>query len=213
MWVLLVAIGALVWAVLRLAGGYPRPDRPYRVLKRSEVAAVSAFSEAMLPPGGHIASSGLDANLPAYVDRWMAASQPRIRVLMHLLFFLVEHATLVFPPPGPRPRRRFSSLSLEQRIAALDAWGQSRLYLRRLVFVSLRSILTMGYFFHPPVLRQLGVAPYAIDTPVCEADLLYPPIGKLPSDIAYTRDDCSESTGEPLTPDSPLHPDFAESAS
>ena len=212
MWFWIITALLLVWITGRIWAGYPAPGRRYRILSRSEVASVAAFSEAMLPPGGHIDSSGLDANLPAYVDRWMAASQPRIRVLMHLLFFLIEHATLIFPPPGPRPRRRFSSLSLDQRIAALDAWGESGLYLRRLAFVSLRSILTMGYFYHPPVLRQLDVAPYAIDTPVCEADLLYPPIGKLPSDIQYTRDDLSESTGVPLTADTPLHPDFAEPA-
>ena len=208
LWIITVPL--LLWVAMRIWAGYPTPDRRYRILRRSEVASVAAFAEAMIPPGGHIDSSGLDANLPAFVDRWMDACQTRTRVLMHMLFFLVEHATLFFPPPGPRPRRRFSSLSLEQRIVALEGWGESGLYLRRLTFVSLRSILTMGYFFHPPVLRQLNVAPYAIDTPVCEADLLYPPIGKLPSDIQYTRDDLSEPTGVPLTADTPLHPDFAE---
>jgi hypothetical protein len=165
----------------------------------------------MFPPGGHIRSSGLDADLPAYIDRWMAVSQPRVRLLMHLLFFFVEHATLLFPAPGRHRRRRFSSLGLEQRVAVLGAWGESGLYLRRLVFMSLRSILTMGYFAHPPVLRQLGVAPLAIDSPICEADLLYPPIGKLPADIPYTPDDLTApSDGTPLTLDGPLHRDFAE---
>ena len=206
----IIAVPLLVWITMRIWAGYPVPDRRYRILRRSEVASVAAFAEAMIPPGGHIDSSGLDANLPAFVDRWMDACQTRTRVLMHMLFFLVEHATLFFPPSGPRPRRRFSSLSLEQRIVALEGWGESGLYLRRLTFVSLRSILTMGYFYHPPVLRQLNVAPYAIDTPVCEADLLYPPIGKLPSDIQFTRDDLSESSGVPLAADTKLHPDFAE---
>jgi len=168
----------------------------------------------MFPPGGHIRSSGLDADLPAYVDRWMAVSQRRVRLLMHLLFFFVEHATLFFPAPRPRRRRRFSSLSLEQRVAVLEAWGGSRLYLRRLIFMSLRSILTMGYFAHPPVLRQLGVAPFAIETAVCEADLLYPPIGMLPADISYTRGDLTtERDSTPLPLDAPLHPDFVEPAS
>jgi hypothetical protein len=210
MWFWIILAPLLVWVALRIWAGYPASGRRYQILNRAEVASVAAFAEAMIPPGGHIDSSGLDADLPAYVDRWMAACQKRTRVLMHLLFFLIEHATLFFPPPGPRPRRRFSSLSLEQRSAALEGWGESGLYVRRLAFVSLRSILTMGYFYYPPVLRQLAVAPYAIDTPVCEADLLYPPIGKLPSDIRYTRDDLSEPSGVPLTDDTPLHPDFAE---
>jgi hypothetical protein len=208
-WLLLAIV--LVWVAMRVAWGYPAWDRHYRVLMPGEVAALSALSEAMFPPGGHIPSSGLDAELPAYVDRWMVVSPRRNRLLMHLLFFFIEHATLLFPAPGRRRRRRFSSLSLDQRVAVIEAWGDSRLYLRRMIFMSLRSILAMGYFAHPPVLRQLGVAPLAIETPVCEADLLYPPIGKLPSDIRYTRDDLSAANGaEPLALDAPLHPDFAE---
>jgi hypothetical protein len=207
----LVVAAVLVWIAIRVTYGYPVPDRHYRVLIRPEVASLASVSEAMFPPGGHIRSSGLDADLPAYIDRWMAISQPRVRLQMHLLFFFVEHATLLFPAPGRRRRRRFSSLGLEQRVAVLGAWGESGLYLRRLVFMSLRSILTMGYFAHPPVLRQLGVAPLAIDPPICEADLLYPPIGKLPADIPYTRDDLTApSDGTPLDLDGPLHRDFAE---
>jgi hypothetical protein len=211
-WLVLAAV--FVWGAIRVFWGYPVPDRHYRVLIRPEVGFLAAVSEAMFPPGGHIRSSGLEAELPAYIDRWMAVSQRRVRLLMHLLFFFVEHATLLFPAPGRRRRRRFSSLSLEQRVAVLGAWGESGLYLRRMVFMSLRSILAMGYFAHPPVLRQLGVAPFAIDSPIGEADLLYPPIGKLPADILYTRDDlAAPSDGTPLTLDAPLHRDFAERTS
>jgi len=209
MWPGFFALAIAAWVGLRLFAGYPKAKRRYRVINRAEAALLDSVSEAMFPPGGHIQSSGLDANLPEYVDRWMAASQYRIRALMHALFFLIEHATLFFPAPGRRRRRRYTKLSLDQRVAALEGWAKSRLHLRRLVFVSLRSILTMGYFAHPPVLRQLRVAPFAIDTPVCEADLLYPPIGGLPSDIPFTREDLSQPSGEPLTPQSPLHPDFA----
>jgi hypothetical protein len=208
-----VSVAGLVWVGLRVAWGYPAPGRRYRVLMRGEVAVLRAVSEAMFPPGGHIEDSGPEADLRHYTDRWMAASQPRIRTLMHLLFFLIEHSTVLFPAPGRGGRRRFSSLSLEQRIALLGAWGGSRLYARRLVFLSLRSILTMGYFAHPPVLRQLGLAPLAIESPICEADLLYPPIGALPSVIPYTREDLTPpSDGVPLRPDGPLRADFAEPA-
>ncbi|MFQ5415600.1 MAG: hypothetical protein ACE5FL_00995 [Myxococcota bacterium] len=211
LWLALAVV--LTWVVLRVFGGYPDPGRSFKVLFRSEVASLSAVSEAMFPAGGHIPSSGLDAELPAYVDRWMAVSQPRVRRLMHALFFLIEHATLLAPAPGRHRRRRFSSLGFEQRIAVLGAWGDSSLYARRLVFLSLRSILTMGYFAHPPVLRKLGVAPLAIESPVCEADLLYPPIGKRPSDNPLTRADLTApSDGSPLTLDRPLHPEFAEPA-
>jgi len=209
LWLIVSALAA--WLVVRIACGYPPLTRSYRVLRRSEVALLASVSEAMFPPGGHIPSSGLDANLPDYIDRWMSVSAKQTRVLMHLLYFLIEHATVIFSAPGRDGRRRFSALDFDQRVAVLQGWGESGLYLRRLVFVSLRSILTMGYFAHPPVLRQLGVAPFAIESPICEADLLYPRIGARSSDNPYTIDDLTTvREAAPLLPGSPLRADFAE---
>jgi hypothetical protein len=210
----LALLALVAWLAFRCFARYPASPGRVRVLRRGEVALLASVSEAMFPPGGHIEASGLDAELPDYIDRWMALSSARTQLLMHLLYFLVEHATLIFPAPGRGGHRRFSSLAFEQRVAVLEGWGGSGLYLRRLVFVSLRSILTMGYFGHPPVLRRLGVAPFAIESPICEADLLYPPIGARSADIAYTRDDLTTARDvSPLLPGSPLHPDFAEEAS
>jgi hypothetical protein len=46
---------------------------------------------------------------------------------------------------------------------------------------------------------------------VCEADLLYPPIGRGPEDIAYGPADLTPpGDAAPLDPDGPLHPRFAE---
>jgi hypothetical protein len=132
---------------------------------------------------------------------------------MRLLFFLVEHATLFYPAPGRGGRRRFSSLRREQQVAVLDAWAGSRWWPRRLVFASLRAVLTMGYLAHPPVLRQLGVAPPALATPVCEADLLYPRIGMRPETIEFTPADLNgPSDAAPLAPDAPLDPRYAGEA-
>jgi hypothetical protein len=206
-----IAIACVVaWGMARIFLGYPTPVEGTRSLSRREAGSVAAIAEAMFPPGGEIPASGLDANLVGYVDRLIAASHARVRLLMHLLLFLFEHATVIFPAPGRGRWRRFSSLSLEQRVAVLDAWAGSNLFLRRLCFTSLRAMLTMGYFAHPPVARQLEVAPYAITSPVCEADLLYPRIGALPGTIPYTREDLSRSDGVPIPYDAPLHPAYAE---
>jgi hypothetical protein len=130
---------------------------------------------------------------------------------MRMLFFLVEHATLFFPAPGRGGFRRFSSLSEQQQVAVLESWRSSRLFLRRLVFTSLRAILTMGYFADPAVARGVGLAPYAITSPRCEADLLYPRVGEHPETIPWTREDLTPpSDGTPIELDAPLHPDFAE---
>ena len=202
---------ALCYAVSRLAIGYPDPRRQHRGLGRGEVAFISSAAEAMYPAGGPIPSSGLDADLPGYLERLMAASRLQTRILLHLLFFLVEHGTLLFPTPGRGGMRRFSSQDVEHRVAALDGWAESTLFFRRVVFTSLRAVLTMGYFAHPPVVRRLGLAPLAIESPICEADLLYPRIGERPESIGKTAADLTvPSEGIPLVQDGPLHPGFAE---
>jgi hypothetical protein len=202
---------ALGYAVSRVAIGYPDPRRQHRGLGRGEVAFISSAAEAMYPAGGPIPSSGLDADLPGYLERLMAASGFRTRVLLHLLFFLVEHGTLVFPTSGRGGMRRFSAQDVENRVVALDGWAESTVFFRRVVFTSLRAVLTMGYFAHPPVVRRLGLAPLAIDSPICEADLLYPRIGEAPEAIGLSAADLSEpSEGIPLPQDGPLDPSFAE---
>jgi hypothetical protein len=211
----LVATALLVYAIARVGTGYPRPEHAYRVLARGEAAFLSAVADALFPRGGAIEPSGAEAGIPAYVDRLLAAAQPRQRTLMRLLFFLVEHATFFFPAPGGlRGMRRFSSLDPEQRVAAIEGWQHSGLAPRRLVFTSLRAIFALGYFSHPPVLRALRLAPYAIDTPVCEADLWTPRIGEHPDTIRWTVADLTPpSDGVPLELDGPLMPGFAEERS
>ena len=206
LWVLVLG-----FAVSRVAIGYPDPRRQHRGLGRGEVAFISSAAEAMYPAGGPIESSGLDADLPGYIERLMAASRLQTRFLLHLLFFVVEHGTLMFPTPGRGGMRRFSSQDIDHRVAALDGWAESTLFYRRVVFTSLRAVLTMGYFAHPPVVRQLGLAPLAIESPICEADLLYPRVGERPESIGKTAADVTApSQGIPLLEDGPLHPGFAE---
>jgi len=202
---------ALGFAIARVTVGYPDPGRRHRGLARGEVALISSAAEAMYPAGGPIPSSGLDADLPGYLERLMAASRPQTRILLHLLFFVVEHGTLMFPTSGRGGMRRFSSQDVEHRVAALDGWAESKRFFRRVVFTSLRAVLTMGYFAHPPVVRRLGLAPLVIESPICEADLLYPRIGERPESIGLTAADLTApSEGIPLPQDGPLHPGFAE---
>jgi len=210
-WLLLaLAVG---YGAARVAIGYPRPQRRFICLVRGEFAFLAAAAEANYPPGGDVEASGLDADIPAYVDRLLNVTHSRTRFQMRMLFFLVEHATLLFPAPGRGGFRRFSSLWPEQRVAVLDAWASSRFWQRRLVFASLRAVLTLGYFAHPAVLRQLGLVPFALESPLCEADLLYPRIGAHPSSIPHTRDDLTgPSDGTPLALDAPRDPRYAEVA-
>jgi hypothetical protein len=208
--VLCLLAAFFVW---RRLGRYPPLPPGLSALSSREAAFLSAASDAMLPAGGALAPSGSQAGIPEYVDRYLAAVPKRTRTLMRLLFLLVEQATLVFPGPGRGGRQRFSRLSTSQQVAVLEGWQRSSHFLRRLVFTSLRAILMMGYFADPAVLRAMGLAPYRIRPPVCEADLLYPPIGKGPDAIRYSRADLTPpSDGSPLR-GAPIHPDYAEASS
>jgi gluconate 2-dehydrogenase subunit 3-like protein len=204
----LVVGAALGYAGVRIFAGYP-PAEGFRVLARREVAFLDAAADTMYPPGGPLPPSGSDARISSTLDAYLGIVPPRMRGLMRLLFFLLEHATLVFAAPPPRGRRRFSSLSPAQREAALEGWHKSPWFPRRLVFTSMRALLTNAYVADPAVLRHLGLAPFAVETPVCEADLLYPPIGRPRSAIHHAAI-TPPSDGTPLDPTAPRHPAYRE---
>jgi hypothetical protein len=206
LWLLLAALAAA--AARRLFGGYRMPPCRLNALTAAEYATVAAASLASYPPGGAIGPSGLDARIPEHVDRFFVAQPPSQQKLMRFLFFLIEHATIVFPPEGYAGTRRFSGLSPEQQVEYLRGWQRSRLFPRRLAFTSLRAILTMGYFADPAVLRELGLAPRAVQTPTIEADGLWPAIGQSRSKTASQVVSTAAGRAEPLGPTGELHPDY-----
>jgi hypothetical protein len=210
----LALVAASAYALRRIFLGYHQPPLRAALLTRPELAVVDAAAETLFPPGGAIPLSGREAGTAAFVDFYAGAVPRHLRILIRMLFFLVEHATVLFPAPGGLlggGMRRFSSLSPEQRAAALEGWAHSVFFSRRFVFTSLRAILTLGYLSSPAVLRALGLAPREIPTPICEADLLYPRVGALPSTITLRAEDLTPpSEGTPLGPAGPLRSDYAD---
>jgi hypothetical protein len=208
---LLVAGLVLAWAGARALLGYGPRDPALVALRAREARFFAAAADAAFPPGGPLAPSGTEAGVVGHLDGWLALLPRRNRVLIGLLVVFFEHATLLFPAPGRGGRRRFTALAPEQRIALLDDWGRSRLRLRRIVFASLRTLLTSSYFASPAVLRATGLAPLAFETPVVEADLLYPPIGQPRAAIRWRPEDVVRAPARPpLDPHGPLHPAYAE---
>lgn len=209
-----VVVGFLAgWAVVRLGVGYP-PATGFRRLGRREVAFLHAAGDTMFPAGGPLPPSGSEARVAEYVDDYLGVVPARMRVLMRLLFFLVEQATLFLPAPGWNGFRRFSSLDDAQRVAVFEGWRRSRFVLRRVVFTSLRAVLTNCYVADAAVLRHLGLAPFAIETPVDPAALLYPRIGEPRASILHEPSSVTPpSDGTPLALDGPLHPAYRAPAS
>jgi hypothetical protein len=210
---LLLALG---W---RVFGGYPAGEAALGRLSRREAAFLASAAEALFPPGGAVPPSGIEAGVPAWCDRWLAVLPAGTRLLVRALFTLMEHATLVFPASGWDGWRRFSSLDAERRAEVLEGWRTSSWFPRRLVFTSLRAIVTQAYFADAAVLRVLGLAPREIDAPRHIADALYPPVGAPPSAIAISLDAVEvhgpldrPPAGEPLGPHGPLHRAYREAA-
>jgi hypothetical protein len=134
--------------------GYPPPILPAaRSLTAKEQAFVAACADALFPAGGPIPLSGTEAGLVAYVDAYVARVPAGARALIGLLFFFTEHGPWIF---GPR-HARFTSLSPEERLRALDAMARSSIYFRRVAFLSLRTILSMGYLANPKVALRIGM--------------------------------------------------------
>jgi hypothetical protein len=137
--------------------GYPRAALLGAQLNRKEQAIVSACADALFPPGGPIPVSGTEAGLVRYMDSYLGRL-PRVpRLLVRLLLFSFEHGPWIF---GPRPAR-FTRLGPVERVAVLRAMARSSLYFRRISFLSLRTMMTMGYLAHPEVQRRLKIVPDA----------------------------------------------------
>ena len=214
---LAIAVVALAaWVLVRVGLGYGAAarraagGRALGLLHDREAAFVDALGAVMFPPGGAVPVSGRDAGLVDYLDRFLLGLDRTKRLQIRLLFALIEHATLLFPGPGVGGMRRFSSQDEVARAQILEGWASSRLAIRRLLFQALRAVMTMAYLGSPAVLRSLDLAPLAFDSPVVEADWLYPPIGQGPEAIPYSAEDRTEpSAGLPLDIRGPLHPAFA----
>ncbi len=131
--------------------GYPEKAVPEGRLTRKEQAIIAACADAFFPSGGRIAVSGKDARLVLYMERYLSRLPAGQARLVRLLFWFIEHGPWVFGPT----RRRFSDLVLEQRIAVLESMRTSPIYFRRIAFLSMRTMLTMGYLADPRVARAM----------------------------------------------------------
>jgi hypothetical protein len=152
---LAVLLGALL--VRGIFFGYPRAALPDSTLDRREQAIVAACADALFPPGGPIPVSGTEAGMLRYMDTYLQRL-PRVpRLLVRLLLLSIEHGPLLF---GPRPAR-FTHLRPVERVAVLRAMARSSMYFRRVSFLSLRTMMTMGYLAHPEVQRRIHIVPNA----------------------------------------------------
>jgi len=210
-WIFFIAL--VVVAYRRLASGYPPAPPGLAILHRGEARFVESAAEVLFPGGAGLSVAGVDAHLPHYVDRHLAALPRSKRLQIRALFAVCEHLTLVFPGDEPGGRRRFSTLSTASRSSVLGRLSMHPNSLVRTLFMALRAVLVLGYLGHPANLRDLGVAPFEIEPAVSDAELLFPRIGGLVSSIRYELEDRTESDQlAPLDPHGPRHRAYARSS-
>jgi hypothetical protein len=120
-------------------------------MRKSEQTVVAACADTMFPPSGPISVSGTEAGLVPYVGAYIRALPRLQRLLVHLLFLFIQLSPWLF---GPR-RRRFTRLQPDDRQRVFEAMAVSPVYFRRVAFLSMRAIMTMGYFACPQVDRLI----------------------------------------------------------
>ena len=156
---LVVAVAATLLALALLIRGlflgYPAKGPAITLLTGKEQAIVAACADTLFPPSGPIPLSGTEAGAVVYVDRYIARVHRTQRTLIRLLLQAVEHAPWVF---GPRPVR-FTRLSPAERVLVLRRMSVSRIYFRRVMFLSLRVMLTMAYLANVEVAQRIGMVP------------------------------------------------------
>jgi hypothetical protein len=154
----IIVLGVSLALALLLARGflfgYPPPRIEGSILSRKEQAIVAACADALFPAGGPIPLSGTEAGLVRYTDAYLRRMPRESRALVRLLWQFTEHGPWIF---GPK-RRRFTRLSPAERVVALDDMRTSRIYFRRIAFLSLRTMLTMGYLANGDVATRMGMA-------------------------------------------------------
>ncbi len=118
-----------------------------------EQALIGAVADAFFPPGGPIPVSGTEAGIVPYFDRYLERSGARTAFLMRLLILFTDLSPIAFG----RQRKRFTQLERSEQIQHLFEASTSRIYFRRVSFVSLRALMTMAYLGNERVAEHLNM--------------------------------------------------------
>ncbi|MCU0691226.1 MAG: hypothetical protein MUF54_07490 [Polyangiaceae bacterium] len=124
-------------------------------LSKRERRILAACAEVLLPAGGAIPISGMEAGVVDYFEGMMGRVPLATRVLLRAMLQLVEFSPMFYGPlKGP-----ISSLAERDRSRVLRGLMNSRVYVLRTAFLGLRTVLTIAYFGNPEVSRSIGATP------------------------------------------------------
>ena len=146
------ALGATAVAA---AGGYhalsfenPAPDLVF--LSPAELLLLEALCEVWFP-AGVFPIDGLEAGVPRAVDRVVEEILDDIpRAGFRYVLRVLEWGTVA------RWGRRFTELSVDERIVVLDRWSDADVVPRRAAVDAVKAVLAIPYFRHPSVVESIG---------------------------------------------------------
>lgn len=154
------------WVIVVLAGGaaglvgtgwfagYGEANPAAPLLNAKEQAVLVAVADAMFPRGGVLPIAGSDAGVLRFMNETLRTSSLRMSLLMRLLLRVVEHGPWVV-----NGRARLTKQTPAERVATLQSWSESPIYLLRVVFTSIRTLVSLAYLADDDVVRTIGASP------------------------------------------------------
>jgi len=113
---------------------------------------IEVLSECLIPDGGRIPVSLEGSGAYKTVARYLRDQDPGTRLGLKALLVLFDLLPFLFIGRF----KRFVNLAPQERELYLMDWYASRIYLRRMVPVLLKTVTGMGYYNDPAVLKSIG---------------------------------------------------------
>ncbi len=113
---------------------------------------IESVSLALVPDGGDLEVSVYDTDSFDFIGRYLRDSDAGARRGIKALLIIFDLLPFLFIGRF----RRFVNLMPAEKELYLADWEASRIYLRRMVLVLLKTIMGMGYYNDDKVLSELG---------------------------------------------------------
>lgn len=146
------AIGAAVLGGVG-AGVALRLEQPAEgmgILSTEELHLLRALCEVWFP-AGVFPVDGIEAGVPEAVDQVVQDIMGEVQLAgFRYVLRVLEWGTTA------RWGRRFTGLSIEERVVVLDRWSDADVVPRRAAVDAVKAVLAIPYFRHPAVVETIG---------------------------------------------------------
>lgn len=128
------------------------PDKPYRLLNSEEALLIVTISGAMFPNGEEMPYSGDELQLDRFFDQLLLELGETEQKLIKFFLHFIENSAYFSDHHGA-----FLDMDVNQRQEFLEGWLQHSNHLLRNAFLSIVTLLGMGYTSHPLVSPRLAI--------------------------------------------------------